>query len=117
VSKLLREIDRDLYETISQAGDLPTFALSWFLTWYSHDIPSFEQVQRLYDVCLSQHPIFSVYLTCATIIYNKEKLFDDEEDPLTLVFMVFQKIGSEEDKFDVDKIISLALELYEKVPR
>ena len=109
VQKLLTEIDPELAQTIEAAGDLPTFTLSWILTWYSHDIAYFQSVQRLYDVCLSQHPLFSLYLTAATIIFNKNKLLDEDEDPLTLVFMVFQKIGSHADKFDLDAIISMAL--------
>lgn len=76
VLKLLKEVDVELYEFIEQAGDLPTFTLSWILTWYSHDLYYFSSVQRIFDVCLSQHPLFSLYLTTATIIYNRDKLID-----------------------------------------
>lgn len=74
ILKLLSQIDKEVYEVISQIGDSPTFALSWILTWFSHEIIEFNNVQRLFDVCLSQHPLFSIYLTVATIIYNKRKL-------------------------------------------
>lgn len=39
--KLLEEADSDCYEMISSGGDIPSFSLSWILTWYSHDLMSF----------------------------------------------------------------------------
>ena len=42
--KLLKSIDEDCYNMISMGGDIPTFSLSWFLTWYSHVINEFAKV-------------------------------------------------------------------------
>jgi hypothetical protein len=44
VSKLISKVDVELYEKIELAGELPTFTLSWILTWYSHDISYFASV-------------------------------------------------------------------------
>lgn len=93
VLKLLQRLDEDLFKQVELAGGHPTFTLSWILTWFSHDLTSFTNVQRIFDVCLSQHPLFSLYLTVATIIYNKEKLEESEEDPMTTVYMAFQRLG------------------------
>lgn len=38
------------------------FALSWLITWFGHDIDSFEIVVRLFDVFLSHNPTMPVYL-------------------------------------------------------
>jgi hypothetical protein len=40
--KLLKAADEECYEMISAGGDIPTFSLSWILTWYSHDLLSFK---------------------------------------------------------------------------
>ena len=73
IMKLLKEVDADLFEMIDigSFSMQPTFTLSWVLTWYSHDILCFKQVQRIFDACLSQHPLFALYLAVATMIYNK----------------------------------------------
>ena len=54
IMKLLKAVDEDIYSMIEQGSfGQPTFTLSWVLTWYSHDILSFNQVKRIFDVCLS----------------------------------------------------------------
>lgn len=116
ILKLLQQVDEELYEVIIQAGSQPTFTLSWILTWFSHDLYSFAQVQRIYDACLSQHPLFSLYLAVATIIYNKNKLEEVEEDPLTAVYMVFQRLEPQKFNFDVDRVIHSALNFMNLVP-
>ena len=82
--KLLKESDEEVYEMI-EAGSYgqPTFCISWILTWFAHDIEGFNHVKRIYDACLSQHPLFPLYLAVATMIYNRERLYAnfDEDDP------------------------------------
>ena len=40
--KLLEKLDKEIYEAIKYASPEPTFALSWILTWFSHDLNSFS---------------------------------------------------------------------------
>lgn len=40
--QILRRVDEECYELISLCGDVPTFTLSWMLTWYSHIIDEFS---------------------------------------------------------------------------
>ena len=91
VMKLMKEVDEEVYEILSSIGDIPTFTLSWLLTWFSHILPDFVQVQRIFDACLSQPPIFLLYLILATILHHRESLLDefDEDDPHTSLYMVF----------------------------
>ena len=42
--RILEKADQECYDIISAGGDIPTFALSWFLTWFSHDIDDFGLV-------------------------------------------------------------------------
>jgi hypothetical protein len=37
-SKLIELIDEDLFSLIEESGGQPNFAVSWILTWFSHDI-------------------------------------------------------------------------------
>ena len=48
-----------------RSGAPPHFALSWVLTWFSHDLDDISLICRLYDVCLSGHPLMSLYLATA----------------------------------------------------
>jgi TBC1 domain family member 20 len=53
VMKILLQVDEECYEILTNCGDIPTFTLSWLLTWYSHVLPDFSHVQRIFDACLS----------------------------------------------------------------
>ena len=64
-NKLVQLLDHDLWEIIELGGGQPTFALSWLLTWFSHDIDNLEKVQIIFDACLGTHPLFCNYITTA----------------------------------------------------
>ena len=51
--KILQRADQECYDMISICGDIPTFTISWLLTWYSHIVNEFTVVQRLFDAYLS----------------------------------------------------------------
>lgn len=73
-------------------------------------------VQRLFDACLSQPPLFSLYLIVATIVHNRDLLLSnfDDDDPQTSLYIVFQDFINPEknpDSFDAEAIISLAQRL------
>ena len=42
--KLIQIMDQDIYNLIDESGGQPSFALSWILTWFSHDIDKFDKV-------------------------------------------------------------------------
>lgn len=90
---LLSKADQECYELIISCGDLPTFTLSWLLTWYSHVLPSLAVTQRLFDAILanSTNSLYPLYLIISTIIVNRELLIDnfDEDDPHTSLYMIF----------------------------
>lgn len=116
---LLRKADEDTWELVEEGSfGQPAFCASWVLTWFAHDIKKLDDVKRIYDVCLSQHPIFPIYLAVATILYNKVRLEEnfDWEDPQTSIFLVFQKIGEKLDAFESETIIQSALRLVKDFP-
>ena len=113
-------MDEECYEILMNCGDIPTFTLSWLLTWYSHVLPDFSHVQRIFDACLSKPPIFSLYLIVATILHHKESLITefDEDDPHTSLYMVFQKINNPDvaSQLDVNQLVLEARDLYIRHP-
>ena len=93
--QILKRQDEEVYGIISQIGDIPTFTLSWLLTWYSHVLSEFREVQRLFDAMLSQPPLFPLYMVVATILSNRQSIIEefDEDDPHTSLYMVFQRMS------------------------
>jgi len=41
------------------------FTLSWVLTWFSHNLQSFDDITRIFDHLLASHPVMPIYLTVA----------------------------------------------------
>ena len=56
---------------VEAIGGQPTYALSWILTWFSHDIDDIYKVQLVFDACLATHPLFCCYITVAQIYLSK----------------------------------------------
>ena len=114
--QILKRVDPSVFEMLSIAGDVPTFSLSWLLTWFSHDLNEFGIVQRIFDACLSQHPLFPLYLVVAQILEQQDTLYEefDEDDPHTSLYMIFQKIKPTKENFDADRIIEEACTLMKK---
>lgn len=44
---------------------MPFFALSWVLTWFSHDLESVAVVARLFDFLVAHSPVMVCYLVVA----------------------------------------------------
>lgn len=68
-------------------------------------------------MCLSQHPIFPVYLSVASIVSNKDKWDEAVEemgDMYTGMHMFFQNLKTDEN-FDLQAVIDLAVEFTEKI--
>jgi hypothetical protein len=46
------------YAHLVSADLLPHFAVSWILTWYTHDVDDLDTIRRVFDACIAQHPFF-----------------------------------------------------------
>ena len=106
---------------IDDAGGNPSFTLSWMITWFSRDLLQIHQVQRLFDACLSQHPLYIMYVLVATIKSNKQMIMDlfeedEDNDANTILYMIFQRMSPTSFNFEVDSIILLAFEYIKTYP-
>ena len=60
----------------------PFFALSWLITWFSHEIRDTEQAKRLFDVFIVSHPLFPLYMAIAMVVHpvNRQEILGAECD-------------------------------------
>jgi len=41
IMRITQDVDKEVYDILTTIGDIPTFTLSWLLTWFSHILPDF----------------------------------------------------------------------------
>ena len=60
-------MDPELHEHILASEVQPYYALSWYITWFSHNVPELDQAARIFDVFLSSHPLMPLYFAAAAM--------------------------------------------------
>ena len=55
--------DEELWAHIEESGIPPFFALSWFITWFSHNLQELHHISRLFDVLMASHPLMPIYIS------------------------------------------------------
>ncbi len=65
---ILAEVDRPLHAHIEASGVQPFFGLSWYITWFAHNLPHLAQTARLFDLFLASHPLMPLYASAAVLI-------------------------------------------------
>ncbi|KAN0040738.1 hypothetical protein ACTFIV_003274 [Dictyostelium citrinum] len=90
----------------------PMFAISWILTWFSHNLDELDSAARVYDYLLSAHPMASIYLSVGVITSQRETLLslDCSFDSIHAFFT------RNLPELDFDKIIKQTVSLLEKIP-
>jgi len=66
---LLARFDAEVHAHLYYCDMEPFFALSWVITWFSHDIRDTALVKRLFDAFIVSHPLFPLYLSAAMILH------------------------------------------------
>lgn len=77
---LIQFFDVPIHNQLRESKVEPYFALSWVLTWFSHDVRDTEVAARLFDAFLSAHPLFPFYMSVAMILHpvNRHELLKTE---------------------------------------
>lgn len=117
---ILEQCDPELYSYLQglhePALEVPYFALSWYMTWFAHDVPSLSQIARLFDLFLSSHPLMPLYVAAVAIKGNRQQLLACGADGLaaydTLKRMRFLQPGQP----TADELAQQAAALYQAVP-
>lgn len=83
---LIQSQDEELYEHLQKARMEPFFAISWLITWFSHDVKDVDILARVFDALIASPPIFCFYV-CAVVsmISNNSDRFPYE---LSLFFLL-----------------------------
>merc|ERR1712087_309857 len=107
----------DLFQQIESAHCL-SFAVSWILTMFAHEIKQISVIARVYDYCLAafaSNEFVSIYLAAALLLYFKKDLLHNVKgDALQDLHVFFAEIKWE--KINFDKIIVIAEDLFERYP-
>ncbi|PRW56252.1 TBC1 domain family member 20 [Chlorella sorokiniana] len=117
---ILEQCDPELYGYLQglqePALEVPYFALSWYMTWFAHDVPSLGQIARLFDLFLSSHPLMPLYVAAVAIKGNRQQVLACGADGLaaydTLKRMRFLQPGQP----TADELAQQAAALYQAVP-
>ena len=108
---LLNDFDPEVYQFLKQSQVQSYFALSWILTWFSHNLHHFGQVAHLFDFLLASHPLMPLYIT-ATIIHQHRDQLLHLECELTVIHGYFQQFHA----IDLPQVIAFSIELIQRVP-
>lgn len=119
---LLEHADRDLYNFIKSlnepALDVPYFALSWYMTWFSHDVETVEQSARLFDVFIASHPLMPLYVAVQVLVGARDDIlsrFSQHEGDLVYSYLNKLPILGP-GRPDVDQLAQRAVGLYREFP-
>lgn len=118
---ILQVADPELYAYITDlqepALEVPYFALSWHMTWFSHDVATLDQCARLFDLFISSHPLMPLYVAAVAVRSNREALLDCGPGAGDVVYSKLkgmQILG--EGKLSVDELAQQAAALYRAAP-
>ncbi|KAF4446499.1 hypothetical protein F53441_9903 [Fusarium austroafricanum] len=93
------------------AGVEPFYALAGTLTMYAHNIETYQDIARLFDVFLAREPVFTVYVFAQIILDRRNEIFEiDEPDMLHVI------LGKVPTKMDLDELIIKSAALFELHP-
>jgi hypothetical protein len=74
IKSVLQLTDKTVYDLLGGAefnNEGYIFCSSWIMTWFSHDVKRWANVQRLWDLFMSRRPFFVIYFCAAFISLNK----------------------------------------------
>lgn len=112
VYPLVAKMDPTTAKFLERSGCPPVFALSWVLTWFSHNLSSIDDAIRVFDFMLASHPLMPVYLSAACIVQLRTGLLKRPCE-IPAVHGYFQKLPP---SLNAIKMIHDARNLAKKTP-
>ena len=71
---LIAALDREVHAKLWEVDMEPFFAISWIITWFSHDVRDTDLVKRLFDCFLVSHPVMPVYMAVAMLLHPVNRM-------------------------------------------
>lgn len=80
---------------------------------YAHDIQSYGEIARLFDVLLAREAVFSVYMFASIVLSRAEELFETPADEPEMLHSILSKLPK---PLNLEAIITDTMELFEAHP-
>jgi len=82
IMPLFGVLDSEMHAFLAKADIQPFFAISWIITWFSHNIRDTALVKRLFDVFIVSHPLMPIYMSIAMVLHpvNRDEVLNTECD-------------------------------------
>ncbi|KAL1934449.1 hypothetical protein VTP01DRAFT_6631 [Rhizomucor pusillus] len=110
MSTIIQYEDIELTAHLERCNIMPYYALSWILTWFSHDLESLDKIARLFDLFVASSPLMPVYVASAITLLRRREILQADADLLhSLITHIPQDI-------DVDLVVQTALQLEKRYP-
>lgn len=93
-------------------GVTPLVVISWFLTWFSHDLSSAADAARLFDLFLASHPLMPLYVGAVAMRSQRSVLLACEDMPELHTRLKNLAVMR---KLSADQLAGQALEAYRQV--
>jgi hypothetical protein len=116
VYPLIAAHDPELAAILRRQADVPVFALSWVLTWCSHDCNDLEVVCRLFDVFLCGSPLLPIYLVAAVLIKMRRQTIVDLKNDPDVLHQTLKRFPVFENTIALAAILEFMWTLYDLYP-
>ncbi len=119
---ILKRADKELYKlltrlaTVEPALEMPYFALSWYMTWFAHDVDSLEDISRLFDLFMSSHPLMPLYVAAEVLAGARKEILKRGSDPELLYSFLNRLSITGPGRPTVDDLAKRAVALIKSVP-
>ncbi|CAF1129133.1 unnamed protein product [Adineta ricciae] len=87
------------------------FALSWFITWYSHVLDNLDTVLRLYDLFIVSHFLMPIYVAAEVVNFHSKQVLSTDCDMASL-HPYLTRLPSDLSVSHWEEIIKRSLQLF-----
>lgn len=110
---LVATVDAALVRRLRDLELQPYYAVSWVLTWFSHDLRSLPLAERLFDCFLCHHPLLPLYVAAAVTLQKRKGLAKLDTWDFGSVHRYMGSIGAD---VDMESALSHGVRLLRDVP-
>ena len=90
IPSIIRAVNPDLYNHLPLTQ--PFFAIPGIITMYAHDIQSYGEIARVFDVLLAREAVFSVYMFAQIVLQRADELFEIPSDEPEILHSILSKL-------------------------
>ncbi|KAI8342071.1 rab-GTPase-TBC domain-containing protein [Chlamydoabsidia padenii] len=100
--------DLELMAFMERYNVMPFYALSWVLTWFSHDLTDLRKITRLFDLFIASSVMMPLYVASAITLLRKDELLGTDPEYL------HSQMTHIPPNMDLERTIELAIQLEAK---